>query len=374
LRYDGFDTNGVAIFFEDCKGEPHTALPGLIRPAPLDWLKTLKDGSALTISFRVNFDGVANAATAVAFPLRNYTVKAVTLIAPTLSKVLDADNNEILEAGTTNSTVLKLQGKASNGQQVEIFDGSGESAISKGTATANATGDWELSITVTLGARRLYAQSLYHSSPVYSNVRTLTVLHDFIVDTSPLNLSGSNYIVDITAFGWTRTDDDPDGTAATRTASGGLSPYTYTTSNPAVASVTPQGRIRSEGNGTATITVRDASAQTKTFNVTASNVRTIIKSPTIIIGYASALAWIQANGDKLPATNDHPLFRILSIKYRPPLYETQHTGHRVKDGIWDADSFLYSNPDPSNTPPQTIKNYWQVVGNTYPASAVAIAK
>ncbi|MHC8294671.1 beta-propeller fold lactonase family protein [Pseudomonas sp. LB3P58] len=76
LRYDGFDTNGVAIFFEDCKGEPHTALPGLIRPAPIEWLKTLKDGSVLTISFRVNFDGVANSATAVTFPVRTYTVSA----------------------------------------------------------------------------------------------------------------------------------------------------------------------------------------------------------------------------------------------------------------------------------------------------------
>jgi YVTN family beta-propeller protein len=76
LRYDGFDTNGVAIFFEDCKGEPHTALPGLIRPAPIEWLKTLKDGSVLTISFRVNFDGVANTTTAVTFPVRTYTVSA----------------------------------------------------------------------------------------------------------------------------------------------------------------------------------------------------------------------------------------------------------------------------------------------------------
>jgi len=58
----------MAIFFEDRKGEPHTARPGLIRPAPIEWLKTLKDGSVLTISFRVNFDSVANAATAVAFP------------------------------------------------------------------------------------------------------------------------------------------------------------------------------------------------------------------------------------------------------------------------------------------------------------------
>ncbi|WP_191623585.1 beta-propeller fold lactonase family protein [Pseudomonas fluorescens] len=76
LRFDGIDTNGMAIFFEDRKGEPHTTLPGLIRPAPIEWLETLKDGSVLTISFRVNFDSVASDATAVRFPVRTYIVSA----------------------------------------------------------------------------------------------------------------------------------------------------------------------------------------------------------------------------------------------------------------------------------------------------------
>jgi hypothetical protein len=74
LRYDGFDANDAPIFFEDLKGEPHNTLGDLTRPAPLDWLKTLKDGSALTISFSVSFDGVG----AVRFPVRNYTVKALS--------------------------------------------------------------------------------------------------------------------------------------------------------------------------------------------------------------------------------------------------------------------------------------------------------
>ncbi|KZN18303.1 MULTISPECIES: Ig-like domain-containing protein [Pseudomonas] len=73
LRYDGFDAGGKAIFFEDLKGEPHNTLGDLTRPAPLEWLKTLKDGSALTISFSVSFDGVG----AVRFPVRTYTVKAL---------------------------------------------------------------------------------------------------------------------------------------------------------------------------------------------------------------------------------------------------------------------------------------------------------
>jgi hypothetical protein len=76
LRYDvKVEPNEAPIFFEDLKGEPHNTLGDLTRPAPLDWLKTLEDGSELTITFRVNFDGVANGATAVGFPVRMYIVK-----------------------------------------------------------------------------------------------------------------------------------------------------------------------------------------------------------------------------------------------------------------------------------------------------------
>jgi hypothetical protein len=89
LRYDGFDMNGAPVYFDDRTGEPHGTLPGLGRPVPLDWLKTLKDGSALTISFRVNFEGVADNATAVSFPSRGYIVKSAVLIIDPSDMILD---------------------------------------------------------------------------------------------------------------------------------------------------------------------------------------------------------------------------------------------------------------------------------------------
>ncbi|MCU7262831.1 hypothetical protein OC948_20105, partial [Pseudomonas koreensis] len=104
------------------------------------------------------------------------TLTVTALIAPTLVNVLDAAGTPVPEGGVTTSTTLKLSGKASNGQRVEIFDGNGSGAVSKGIATAHATtGDWEHTITVAAGARRLYAKSLYHSSDTYSNVRNLSV-------------------------------------------------------------------------------------------------------------------------------------------------------------------------------------------------------
>jgi hypothetical protein len=111
------------------------------------------------------------------FPDRTYTIKAVELVVPTLDNVLDTGDKEVLEGGLTASATLKLNGTASKGQPVEIFDGRGASAVSKGTATANTTtGIWEHTITVPVGGRRLYAQSRYHPTPVYSNVRNLTVV------------------------------------------------------------------------------------------------------------------------------------------------------------------------------------------------------
>ncbi|AUM71239.1 hypothetical protein [Pseudomonas fluorescens] len=105
-------------------------------------------------------------------------VYVVPLISPTLDRVRDSNEQEIPDGHNTSSTQLRLNGKASRGQTVEIFDGSGASAVSKGEVTSDVTlGNWMLIITVDRGPHRFYAKSLYHSgAPVYSNVRTLTVV------------------------------------------------------------------------------------------------------------------------------------------------------------------------------------------------------
>lgn len=104
--------------------------------------------------------------------------EVVALVTPTLDGVIGGNNQEVREGDLIVSTRLKLSGQASKGQKVEIFDGSGSGAVSKGQATAeSATGVWTLDITVNDGARRLYARSLYHSgSSVFSNVRKFTVV------------------------------------------------------------------------------------------------------------------------------------------------------------------------------------------------------
>ncbi len=106
----------------------------------------------------------------------NYYVVVVALETPTLTSVRGWPSNvEIPERGTTVDTTLVLSGTASLGQTVEIFDGSGESAVLKGEATATPH-RWELTIQVMRGSHRLYAKSKYHSTPIFSNVRNLTVV------------------------------------------------------------------------------------------------------------------------------------------------------------------------------------------------------
>ncbi|WP_139834894.1 hypothetical protein [Pseudomonas sp. R34(2017)] len=131
------------------------------------------------LSFTVAVGAHRFAAQSLYHPTPTYsnvrTMSVVALIVPTITNVLDASNAEVPEGSWTTSTTMKLKGKASLGQEVEVFDGNGPSAVSKGKAPANATGDWELSAPVAIGSHRLYAQSLYHPSPIYSNVRTFRV-------------------------------------------------------------------------------------------------------------------------------------------------------------------------------------------------------
>jgi hypothetical protein len=77
LRYEGVKANGEAIYFDDLEGELHNSSQGLSRPALIDWLKTLKDDSVVTVTVKVNFHRLPDLATAVVFPVRKYMVKAL---------------------------------------------------------------------------------------------------------------------------------------------------------------------------------------------------------------------------------------------------------------------------------------------------------
>ncbi|MFK3796190.1 Ig-like domain-containing protein [Pseudomonas sp. NPDC088444] len=97
----------------------------------------------------------------------------------------------------------------------------------------------------------------------------LTVREEMKLDTSPVALAGKVYLIPgkpdvLPTF--------PNGTTVKRTPSGGRPPYTYTSSNPAVAVVDKDGLTSVRGNGSTTITVTDASGENKGYTVAVSGV------------------------------------------------------------------------------------------------------
>jgi hypothetical protein len=164
LRYDaGLDADGKPIFLEDLIGAPNDTVEGLTRPAPLDWLKTLKDGSVLTISFSVSFNGVD----AVRFPLRTYTIKSIVLLQPVITSIKNAStevgNGTTLTVIGSTDTSVTVTGTATANLEVEIFDGDISTGIS---VQANALGDWNARVPMSVGKHSLTAKAKYGNKPV----------------------------------------------------------------------------------------------------------------------------------------------------------------------------------------------------------------
>jgi hypothetical protein len=75
LSYAGFLENGDATQQVVWRGQTAGPPSGALALAPIAWLKSLKEGRDVTVTFKVNFDKVDDEAKAVSFPLRVYTVK-----------------------------------------------------------------------------------------------------------------------------------------------------------------------------------------------------------------------------------------------------------------------------------------------------------
>ncbi|TNF80750.1 hypothetical protein FGE05_21240 [Pseudomonas sp. ICMP22404] len=142
--------------------------------AAYSYLEQLKDGSTLTMEFKADLSKATDEANASNFPLRTYTIKVSP---PTVESVKDPYGREIPNFGSTLSTTLKLSGKVSKGQKVEIFYGEGGVTVSKGLGTVDPiTGLWTHDITVP-GSGYVFAMLFYHSgSPRSSNVSNFLVV------------------------------------------------------------------------------------------------------------------------------------------------------------------------------------------------------
>ncbi|AXJ04526.1 hypothetical protein CFN16_10435 [Pseudomonas fluorescens] len=184
LELLGFKPDGTVHNLKLWNGFPARSNPSWIslgryvQTVVNSYLAQLGDGTKLTVQFSVSEDKSNDPTTATKFADQVYTINAVALIVPTIVNVNEntATGKPVANAGTTTALTLVISGKLSPGQQGELYDGSGATAKSLGKVTADAAGNYSITITVAQGPHRFYIQSLYHlGNPVYSNVWSLTV-------------------------------------------------------------------------------------------------------------------------------------------------------------------------------------------------------
>lgn len=122
-----------------------------------------------------------------------------------------------------------------------------------------------------------------------------------------------------------------------RTAQGGLPPYTYTSSNPAIASVASNGTVTGLRAGTVTITVKDSAANTASYTVQSTIVNyEILHNSHYMYGAASA-NWVNSVGGTTVNTIVN-FSRDIDLQYFVPAGQ--------KRGIWIGVFFRMEGPIP----------------------------
>jgi hypothetical protein len=282
------------------------ALPG--------YLEQLGDGTSLEVEFKVALDKSTDESKAVRFPVRRYTVKALVELKPDISLVTNSKGENILNGSITTDTSVTFSGTASKAQQIQLYNNA--SPVGP-VVDVKADGSWSQLISgLEVADYSFTAKALNGSGQESDPPRTFSVASTLVIETTLLSLSGQNISIAGSGLDWLLTGEDPAGTAATRQASGGTRPYEYFSSDPLIASVDPDtGTVRSEGNGSATISVRDAAGQTASYPVLTSNVRQIlISSSPMLVPHSKN--WIISVGGTLISDRADARVFTLNTKYK----------------------------------------------------------
>ncbi|WP_176471626.1 hypothetical protein [Pseudomonas sp. Irchel s3h14] len=212
---------------------------------------------------------------------------------PTIASVKGAPSGvDIPPGGTTIETSVTLTGTASKGQKVDVLDGTD----SKGQPRADVnTGGWtQLVSGLTVAAHSFTAKALYGSGQT-SDARTFTVTSLLTIDPTPMTLSGAHLTIVGTGLDWEHQGTPPNASAQ-RKATGGMPPYTYKSSNEAIAWVDPvTGMVYSEGNGSTTISVEDQAGQSVSYPINCSGATYLRHNPTPLNRH-QVLQWITSIG------------------------------------------------------------------------------
>ena len=134
-----------------------------------------------------------------------------------------------------------------------------------------------------------------------------------VLDESQMLLNGVAIYVN-----WPLSGVDALGNTAVRTVKGGRAPYTYTSSNPAIVSVTAAGKAQGRANGTTRIVVKDANNSSISYPVKVENVYLLRLSPTKY-NASNAVNWIVANGGVAQKSLVNTLIKRLKVMYKLPM-------------------------------------------------------
>ncbi|MCQ2998038.1 hypothetical protein NLO95_28375, partial [Pseudomonas syringae] len=223
-------------------------------------------------------------------------------VTPVIRSVTGA-GGAVSNGGTTRDTQLTVTGSGTPSGRVLIYDGT----ASKGEFPINTEGNWTSSTLVfAVSATPHSVTAREVASGVSSDPWRFTVTQatpSLTIDTSSLALSGHMIRVD------QLPTTPPANTYATRSALGGVPPYSYSVSNSNVVDIVAStGRIVSRHSGSATVTVRDSAGQTASYPVSVSNV--------YLMGAAIGFTWwTDANenaerwGGHVPSLAEWNLFR-----------------------------------------------------------------
>ncbi|WP_177482399.1 Ig-like domain repeat protein [Pseudomonas sp. HMWF021] len=197
-------------------------------------------------------------------PIHAFTVRAHL---PTTLTSVRHSGGELADGGKTTDTSVIVSGEATPLYSVQVFLNNEAGQI----VPANGSGVWSLSLGIPLGSNTVFAKSVANNQQTVSRSFTREVpLPPLYFNTSPVALGGWIFRSDTTPT------NPPAGSFIDRQASGGVPPYQYSSSNPAVAEVNVStGRVISKGNGSAVITVRDRANQAASYSVSVSNVHRI---------------------------------------------------------------------------------------------------
>jgi|GEM_PF-3538948 len=274
---------------------------------PLDYLKTLADGSELKLVLEVSFDG---GATRFPFPEESYTIMSAPAVgAVKIVKVTDTSGLDITDGGTTQDTTVNLLGTADTNAQLQISDG----PTVVGTVTANSMGAWTYQATGLSVSTHIFTARYAGGDPT-SNTWTVQVIAvPLTIDQTPMRLDGLYVRGGST---WPLTGLDAPGNTETRTARGGTPPYNYSSSRPEFVSVTSTGKAQGTGWGSSTITVTDAMSNSASYVATSSNIYELMVMLTGAATHPIAVTWMQ-NYNILPLTQQH--VDVLALVYGNPL-------------------------------------------------------